>query len=247
MKRNVTYLFFLALIVSCQDSGNITFEALTLAHTKCEECPEVSIEVPNALGNNKLAKSINRALQEEVISKLTFDDEINAETIQEAIESFTNGYFELKKIYPDETIGWQAKINGMVTYEDNELLTIELQSYLFTGGAHGYGSTNFLNFSKKRGKEMDDWELFKDKEGFEQYAETQFRLQHNIPVNKPINSTGFMFEKDHFYLPENIGFTEKGIKLLYNQYEVASYADGPIELTLPYKDIRKFLSGNIKT
>jgi hypothetical protein len=56
-----------------------------------------------------------------------------------------------------------------------------------------------------------------------------------------------MFEKDHFYLPENIGFTEKGIKLLYNQYEVASYADGPIELTLPYKDIRKFLSGNIKT
>ncbi|WP_299158696.1 DUF3298 and DUF4163 domain-containing protein [uncultured Eudoraea sp.] len=247
MKRNVTYLFILALIVSCQDSGNITFEALTLANTKCEECPEVTIEVPNALGNNKLAKSINRALQEEVISKLTFDDEINAETIQEAIESFTNGYFELKKIYPDETIGWQAKINGMVTYEDNELLTIELQSYLFTGGAHGYGSTNFLNFSKKRGKEMDDWELFKDKEGFEQYAETQFRLQHNIPVNKPINSTGFMFEKDHFYLPENIGFTEKGIKLLYNQYEVASYADGPIELTLPYKDIRKFLSGNIKT
>lgn len=247
MKRIVTYLFFLALIVSCQDNNDITFETLTLVNTRCKECPEVSIEVPNALGNNKLAKSINLTLQEEVISKLTFDDEITAETIPEAIDSFTNGYFELKKIYPDETIGWKAKINGVVTYEDNELLTIELQSYLFTGGAHGYGSTNFLNFSKKRGKEMDDWELFKDKEGFERYAETQFRLQQDIPVNKPINSTGFMFEKDHFYLPENIGFTEKGLKLLYNQYEVASYADGPIELTLPYKDIQKFLSGNIKT
>ena len=94
---------------------------------------------------------------------------------------------------------------------------------------------------------MEDWELFEDKEGFEQYAETQFRLQQNIPVNNPINSTGFMFEKNHFYLPENIGFTEKGLKLLYNQYEVASFADGPIELTLPYKDIQKFLSGNIKT
>ena len=85
------------IIISIRTTGalfNITFEALTLANTKCEECPEVTIEVPNALGNNKLAKSINRALQEEVISKLTFDDEINAETIQEAIESFTNGYFE---------------------------------------------------------------------------------------------------------------------------------------------------------
>lgn len=247
MKRILTYLFYLAIVVSCQDSGNITFELLTLANTKCSECPEVFIEVPKALGNNKLAKSINVTLQEEIISKLTFDDEINAETIQQAIESFTNGYFELKKIYPDETIGWKAKINGMVTYEDDELLTIELQSYLFTGGAHGYGSTNFLNFSKKRGKEMDDWELFEDKEGFERYAETQFRLQQDIPVNKTINSTGFMFEKDHFYLPQNIGFTEKGLKLLYNQYEVASYADGPIELILPYKDIQKFLSGNIKT
>ena len=247
MKCIVTCLFFLAVIVSCQDSSDITFETLTLANTRCKECPEVSIEVPNALGNNKLAKSINLTLQEEVISKLTFDDEITAETIPEAIDSFTNGYFELKKIYPDEIIGWKAKINGMVTYEDNELLTIELQSYLFTGGAHGYGSTNFLNFNKKRGKEMEDWELFEDKEGFEQYAETQFRLQQNIPVNNPINSTGFMFEKNHFYLPENIGFTEKGLKLLYNQYEVASFADGPIELTLPYKDIQKFLSGNIKT
>jgi len=246
MNRILTYLFTLALIISCEDSSNIKFETLTLTNIKCNECPEVYIEVPKALGNNKLAKSINLALQEEVISKLTFDDEINAETIQEAISSFTNGYFELKNIYPDETIGWKSKINGIVTYEDDELLTIELESYIFTGGAHGYGSTNYLNFNKKRGKEMEDWELFDDKEGFEHYAESQFRLQQNIPANSSINSTGFMFEKDHFYLPENMGFTNKGLKLLYNQYEVASYADGPIELTLPYKDIQKFLSENIK-
>jgi len=237
----------LVLIISCEDNRNVTFEALSLRNSKCEECPEVSIAVPKASGNSKLAKSINLALQEEVISKLTFDDELNAETIQQAIESFTNGYFELKKIYPDETIGWKAIINGLVTFEDNDLITIELQSYLFTGGAHGYGSTNFLNFNKKSGKEIDARELFEDKEGFQKYAESQFRIQQNIPVNKSINSTGFMFDKDLFYLPENIGFTEKGLKLLYNQYEVASYADGPIELTLPYKDIQKFLSGKIKT
>lgn len=247
MKHIITYLFLLVFIISCKDSRNVTFEALSLQNSKCKECPEVNIDVPKALGNNKLAKSINLALQEEVISKLTFDDEINAETIQQAIESFTNGYFELKKIYPDETIGWKATINGLVTFEDNDLITIELRSYLFTGGAHGYGSTNYLNFDKKRGKEIDTSELFEDKEGFQKYAETQFRIQQNIPINKSINSTGFMFDKDHFYLPENIGFTEKGLKLLYNQYEVASYADGPIELTLPYKDIQIFLSGQFKT
>jgi hypothetical protein len=245
MKSVITCLLILVLIISCQGNRDLTFEALSLSNNNCDNCPIVSVDIPEAIGNNKLVKSINLGLQEEVISKLTFDDEINAATIQEAIESFTNGYFELKKIYPDETIGWEAKINGMITYEDNELLTIELKSYLFTGGAHGYGSTNFLNFDKKKAKEMNDWDLFKDKDGFEKYAETQFRLQHNIPANQPINSTGFMFEDDHFYLPENIGFTGEGLKLLYNQYEVASYADGLIELTLPYKEIQKFLSGNI--
>ena len=152
MKSAITYLLILVLIISCQGKRDLTFEALSLSNNNCDNCPIVSVDIPKAIGNNKLVKSINLALQEEVISKLTFDDEINAATIQEAIESFSNGYFELKKIYPDETIGWEAKINGMITYEDNELLTIELKSFLFTGGAHGYGSTNFLNFSKKKYK-----------------------------------------------------------------------------------------------
>ena len=55
-----------------------------------------------------------------------------------------------------------------------------------------------------------------------------------------------MFEKEKFYLPNNIGFTKKGIALCYNQYEVASYADGPIVLTLPFNEVKKYLSTRIK-
>ena len=50
-----------------------------------------------------------------------------------------------------------------------------------------------------------------------------------------------MFENDEFYLPENIGFTQEGLQLFYEQYEVASYADGPIILTLKYKEIEPYL------
>ena len=98
MKHVITYLFLIVLIISCQENRNVTFEALSLQNSKCEECPEVSIDVPKASGNNKLSKSINLALKEEVISKLTFDDELNAETIQQAIESFTNKLSTLKQI-----------------------------------------------------------------------------------------------------------------------------------------------------
>src|SRR5690606_11666613 len=62
-----------------------------------------------------------------------------------------------------------------------------------------------------------------------------------IPATESINSTGFMFENDVFYLPRNIGFTDDGLLLVYERYEVASYADGPIRLTFPYPEIGRFL------
>ena len=55
-----------------------------------------------------------------------------------------------------------------------------------------------------------------------------------------------MFENDEFYLPNNIGFTKNGLQLIYNQYEVASYADGPMSITLPYAEIRNYLAVEIK-
>ena len=182
-----------------------------------------------------------------MISLLVHDEEVEASTLTDAIRSFKNGYTELRKLFPDETAVWKAKIAGSVSYEDKNVLTIAMNSYLFTGGAHGYTTRRFLNFDKRKGEEIENWELFKDQKHFKNFAETKFRIQENIPPNHPINSTGFMFEQDKFYLPENIGFTAEGLVLLYNQYEVASYADGAIELVLPYPEIRNYLARKVKS
>ncbi|MGB5818578.1 MAG: DUF3298 domain-containing protein [Saonia sp.] len=247
MKTPLAYLFIIFALFSCKDIDKLTFEPINFNAGSCEACPKVSVTVPNALEDSKLADAINNALKEEVISLLTFDDEINATTITEAITSFKNGFQELKNIYPEEAIGWEAKIEGKVSYESTTMLTIELSSYLFTGGAHGYSAIRFLNFNKKEGAELEDWELFESKKDFIRFAEAKFRIQEDIPQDSPINSTGFMFEKNEFYLPENIGFTKDGIQLHYNQYDVASYADGPIVLTLPYNEVKNYLSLKIKS
>ena len=145
-----------------------------------------------------------------------------------------------------DEIPWEATIDGEVVYEDENIITLMLNSYSFTGGAHGYASTSFLNFDKRQGTELENWELFDDLEGFEDFAETKFRIQEKIPQNKNINSTGFMFEGDSFHLSENLGYTQEGLQLIYNQYEVASYADGPIVLTLPYNEINLYLKRKVK-
>ena len=247
MKAPIRLFISFLLLLGCNEEHKLTFEPLIVSDNDCSACPNISIEIPKALEQTKLSETINTALEEELLSLLVFDDELEASSISEAIQSFKNGYVELKKLYPDETAGWEAKISGTVTFEDKNKITIALNSYLFTGGAHGYTTRSFLNFNKRKGKEFENWEFFKNQDHFENFAEAKFRIQEDIPQDNPINSTGFMFERDKFYLPENIGFTEKGLVLLYNQYEVASYADGAIELVLPYDEVKNYLTKKVKS
>ncbi|SDD66394.1 Protein of unknown function [Pricia antarctica] len=240
------FLIFLVLIGCQKKENNLTFEPLKLGDTLCEDCPHISITIPRAIEHTRTANTINTALQEEIISLLLFDDDLKIANLDDALMSFKNGYSELKDLYPEETTPWETKIDGNVVYEDEKILTLELNSYVFTGGAHGYSAKRILNFDKKRGVELENWQLFRNRKDFQQFAEAKFREQEAIPAEASINYTGLMFEKDSFYLPENIGFTKEGVKLLYNPYEVASYADGPIVLTLPFKEVKRYLAKETK-
>lgn len=246
MKFKLPYLLFLLLLLNCKNEEKLSIEPIHLSSETCEDCAKVNIIIPRVLDDTKIGRAIEKALREEIIFLLTFDEEMEVSTIDEAISSFKKGFENLKVIYPDENTDWEANIKGQISYEDKNIVTVHLDSYLFTGGAHGYKSIRFLNFDKKKGIELENWQFFKNAPDFEKFAELKFREQENIPKGQPINSTGLMFEKDRFYLPENIGFSEKGLALLYNQYEVASLADGPIEVLLPYSEVKKYLAVTLK-
>lgn len=241
MKNRLAYLLIVLFLWNCEKDDRLTFEPVKYTTDNCNNCPKVSVHIPKALDDKPISNIINNSVKEEVISLLIYDDEIEAANIAEAIQSFKNGYLELKKMYPDEPVGWEADIEGKVTYEDKNILTIQVSSYSFTGGAHGFSSTRFLNFDKAKALEMETLDLFNDPLEFQSFAEGKFRDQEKIPANGSINATGFMFEDDEFYLPENIGFTQEGLQLFYEQYEVASYADGPIILTLKFKELEPYL------
>lgn len=241
MKVPITCFLLILTLIGCNNENKLTFEPFVRSENLCTGCPIIAITIPYAMASTKAANTINTVLEEEIISLLLFDDEMKISDLDDALVSFKNGYTEMKDLYTEETTPWEAKIEGKVVYEDKKVLTLQLDSYVFTGGAHGYQARRFLNFDKKKGIELENWQLFQHRKDFELYAETKFREQEAIPAEASINHTGFMFEKDSFYLPENIGFTKDGVKLLYNPYEVATYADGAIVLTLSFKEVRPYL------
>ncbi|WP_405412118.1 DUF3298 and DUF4163 domain-containing protein [Maribacter sp. Asnod1-A12] len=241
MKSKLTYLLICFLIIACNNKNSLSFESITIATDSCENCTSVQIEIPQATENTKLAKTINTALTGEIIALLNFDEESNAQNLNEAKEAFVNDYEELNGKFPEESMPWEATIKGDITFENNQIITIKLESYIYTGGAHGYGTNRFLNFDKITGKELYQEDLFNNLDEFRAYAETLFRKQENIPAQGSINNTGFMFETEQFYLPDNLGYTENGLLLFYEPYEIASFADGPITLTISYTEANSFL------
>ncbi|MEM7486579.1 MAG: DUF3298 and DUF4163 domain-containing protein [Bacteroidota bacterium] len=247
MKKSIRILLLFLITIGCENSDKLTFEPLQIVGEDCSDCPQIDINVPKAIDDTTIANTINRSTEEEIIAYLSFDEEEDIENMKDAIASFTRSFKELATRFPEDTIGWEAKVDGEVVYEDENVLTLAMNIYIFTGGAHGYGATTFLNFDKTKGIELENWELFEDLEDFQQLAEAKFRAQEGIPQEGNINATGFMFEDDEFHLAENIGYTEDGIQFVYNQYEVASYADGPILLTLPFKEINKYLKNKVKS
>jgi hypothetical protein len=155
--------------------------------------------------------------------------------------SFISSYQQFISDFPDYVIPWEASVKGTVIHQTEFILNIKIDYYTFTGGAHGNGGWHSILINPKTGKTIANKELFKAENEFKAFAEKQFRLQYKIPEKDPINATGLQFEEEKFQLPQNIFFTDKGLLLYYNQYEVASYVDGPKELLLTYDLVNDYL------
>lgn len=230
------------LLSGCQQQQELGFTPREYLGEVCADCPSVRVYIPEASEDKALGRTVNRSVREEVIEWLDYDEVSGATDIPGAIRAFGAGYRNLKEQFADEAIGWEATVEGVLTLESEELLSLKLDGYIFTGGAHGFTRTRYLNFDRKSGRELENRELFRDLPGLEALAETAFRRSQGIGAAADINSTGFMFEDNRFSLPDNIGFEAEGLVLLYNPYEVASYADGPVRIVISYSDAAPFLA-----
>ena len=245
MKRFLIFAALATLVLSC--SNELTFEDKSFhKQTKMpcrENCPHINVKIPFAKNVPIVADSINNKIFSVMKEIIYVGEKPYASTDYDGLLSaFIQSYEDMQKKFPGDTFGWEGEVDGRVVYESENILNIALKHYTFTGGAHGYSGQHSLVFDPKTGKSISNNNLFKDMGAFQAFAEKKFRERYKIPAGAPINSTGLMFEDEVFQLPQTYFFTNNGFLLYYNVYEVASYADGPKELLLSYKEIEPYLA-----
>ena len=224
------------LFFSCKDDVNTTFEDINIT---TENNSVVEVNIPKALGNKTVSSVINSEIEKEVITNLHLGEPnaINAKSIEEGINNFNKEFETFQTDFPETSQSWEAQIDGEIMFSSPEIISLALTSYMNTGGAHGMLKVSFLNFDAVTGKTIPNKNLINNTEAFKEIALPYFK---EATKDKDI----FEPELDTFKLPENIGYNDEGIVLLYNAYEIAPYSTGIIEFEIPFNKIESYLTFN---
>jgi hypothetical protein len=251
MSRNFLQVFLLVIIfTSCKHKPEkeeipLEFELISVIKKSGEgcltddfNCSIISLDLPMAKGPEEVAEKINSRLREHVFSLANSEKTYEALSYEEYAKEFIANKKRMETEF-GEKVPWRAIVTGSVISQTDHLVSISIVSEIFTGGAHGYGSTSFFNFNPETGETFEHQDIFTEK--FKDFAERTFRERYDIPEDQPINSTGFWFEDDAFHLPINIGIAKENVILIYNSYEVASYAEGDFRLEFSLEELDPFL------
>jgi hypothetical protein len=234
-KKIYIKLCLLFLLLSCEEEIKLSFSEITPTTVNNTI---VKVNIPEAMGIDETAYSINSKIHKHVIESLHIGDagEISSRSIEESINLFNEEFNAFKLDFPETNEIWEAQIDGDIMFLSSEIVSIAITTYKNTGGAHGNLNISILNFNAQSGKEISNEDLFTNYKEFQNIAQNQF--------DKKFKEQDLFFENTPFQLPINIGYTEKGILLLYNTYEIAPYSSGTIELTIPFHLLKSVLAFN---
>jgi Deacetylase PdaC/Protein of unknown function (DUF3298) len=136
----------------------------------------------------------------------------------------------------DYITSWFMECDAMLSYQSPKAMSVMINKYTFAGGAHPNTYTTVLNFDLNTGKTFQLKDLVTDLKKLKVLVEKKFREVRELSTSANFNDEGYFWEEG-FQLPENFSLDTNGLQFFYNTYEVASYAQGPTEFLLSWKEL----------
>ncbi len=125
-------------------------------------------------------------------------------------------------------------VNIKLTYNAKGKYSFKMVDYEYWMGAHGYTAITGHNFSKSTGKRVSNSKLTQYS-GAELKEKIVSALEKEINKEpKKYNSNALESVKQLSVNKFNIWLKGQKIHVMFNQYDIASYAAGPTELTIKF-------------
>ncbi|EDM44390.1 hypothetical protein SCB49_05155 [unidentified eubacterium SCB49] len=248
MNKIFSFTLILVLIVSCSDAPLLIEKKSADQHaiSDCDNkpCPQISVDYILYTGEKEVITPINDKIIAFIVGSLYLGDpavEPKITSVDGAIGQFVKDYWRDTSEFPD-IHEYEAEVSIEETFRSKDFVSVALSQYSYIGGAHGNGTLDYVNFDIETGEIITIEQLVKDKKSLMVLAEEKLREAYDLPENERLNSTMFWFKDDAFHLSDCIGFEKGKMVIHYNQYEIASYADGPIDIEFSLEEVASFLA-----
>lgn len=241
------WLVFLIVAFSCNSSipNNLEFELKEFHQKACHglNCSEVNMKFPVFTQENETASVLNNLIEERIIKIVDVNEEIDSSSIEDAATNFLDSYIEFMDGF-ESNQEWEIDVTFKILFENVQLISIVIETYAYTGGAHPNSFRQYLNFDKIENQVLDNESLILDKPELLHLVESKFREIYEIEEKVSLMETGMFFlEKDSlFFLPAAIGFEMDSVVFYYNPYEIGPYVMGGTEIKFPKEELRGILN-----
>ncbi len=230
---------------SCAEKTIINWQMKNVHQVDCPEnaderaCTVVDLNYPVFSGD--YSDSLNALMLRTLCFNLADDSPC------ESVESIAVNFIDEFKTIPQEltgaSSGWELSQTISIINENAKIIALQHEFYAYTGGAHGMPGQFFINIEKNSGQVLSLADILSSEEhaAFLNIAKSKFYEQRELPADQSLGQAGYWFNDETFYVPDNFSITGDGLLFLYNPYEIASYADGMIELFVPFTDVHELL------
>ncbi|SDM11930.1 Protein of unknown function [Catalinimonas alkaloidigena] len=144
----------------------------------------------------------------------------------------------------DASYQWRIRKEVRVIRRDS-IVSLQLESFEYTGGAHSIHDLTYLNFDAASGTPLT-LNVLLSEEGREQLrdlAENRFRQKYGIDPGQSLQEAGYWFEEDRFYLPDNFFPGKDSLLFHYRLYEVAPYTLGEPSVAFSRQEVAQLSQG----
>ncbi len=214
------------------EADTLEIKALNYSNSPADSSVTINIEYPQISGLENIVSEtkINAFLEEEFKQSIPWYEEILSDSAE---------YSE----YPNE-IGFSFETGFQVQFNSQRFISIVLNHYQFTGGAHGNYFALGYNIDMKDGKVLTLKDIIKE-DSFDLLTyECEQAILETYEANSLIEAGTF---ENELVIPEDQDFyiTPAALVIQFDPYEVGPYAMGEIVAEIPFDKIKDILKDNL--
>jgi len=219
----VSSFIYVSMPVQAQETKpinqEITITDLTIKED--HEALEVNIVFPlvQDVKDKQVEEKINQIIQEDI---LNFKNQLQTES-EEYLQSARNEEWEIRK--------YVAFVDYIIHYQKDDLLSLSINYYSYTAGAHGYTLGRAYNYNLVNGEEILLKDILKEKKDYIDIINQEIKRQIELSPQEYFSEFSVfqsISEKQPFYLIED------GVEVYFGLYEIAPYSSGIRYFEIPY-------------